>query len=291
MSFFHTLHDRQKEIKTQSPCCGTIEETFIDWKVIAMDSRIQLITRADDCASSQTANVAIWDAYCHGLVRNVSVMVPCAYVEEAAKMFAEESDICIGLHATLNAEWDNVRWGPVLPPEQVPTLVNEDGTFFKTTQQLRDNAPNLDEVMAELQAQLDRGRELGFQFRYVDTHMVFEWVVPGMSERIDQWAAREGLLYYRHYGQLLPKVDTAGDPVEQLIARLDAAEPGQYLYVAHPAYDTEEMRRLGHDGYPGERVALEREWERLTFMDPRIIDYCRQHHVVPIRYDEAERLR
>ena len=46
-----------------------------------------------------------------------------------------------------------------------------------------------------------------------------------------------------------------------------------------------------HTGYPGEQVALGRKWERLLFMDPRIVQYCRENGVVPIRYDEAARLR
>ena len=75
--------------------------------------------------------------------------------------------------------------------------------------------------------------------------------------------------------------------MEQLIARLDAAPPGQYLIVGHPAYDNEEMRALGHDGYPGEVIGPEREWQRRMFTDPRIVAYCRESGVAPIRYDEA----
>jgi hypothetical protein len=79
--------------------------------------------------------------------------------------------------------------------------------------------------------------------------------------------------------------------VEQLIARLEAAPPGQYVLVAHPAYNNDYMRTLGHDGFPGEQVAAEREWERLLFTDPRVLECCRTHSVQPIRYDEADSLR
>jgi hypothetical protein len=51
------------------------------------------------------------------------------------------------------------------------------------------------------------------------------------------------------------------------------------------------MRALSHDGYPGDVVAVEREWQRRIFMDPRIVEYYRQNGVTPIRYDEAERTR
>ena len=50
------------------------------------------------------------------------------------------------------------------------------------------------------------------------------------------------------------------------------------------------MHRLGQEGSRGDRVAVERDWQRRLFMDPRIVAYCRENGVVPIRYDEAERV-
>jgi predicted glycoside hydrolase/deacetylase ChbG (UPF0249 family) len=252
--------------------------------------RIHLITRGDDCGSNRTANVAIREAFQNGILKNTSIMVPCAAVEQAAQMLAGEKALCCGLHCTITAEWDSVRWGPILPADRVTSLVDAQGHFFQTTRALHENNPQLGEIMAELQAQLDRARVLGFDIRYADQHMMFHWVVDGLDEAFDDWCNREGIRNSRHYGQRLPQVDVEGDPVEQLIARLDAAPPGQYLIVGHPAYDNDEMRALGHDGYPGDVVAVEREWQRRIFTDPRIVEYCHEKGVMPIRYDEAERL-
>jgi hypothetical protein len=249
--------------------------------------RIRLITRGDDCGSAHTANVAIVDAYRQGMLRNVSIMVPCAYVEEAAGMLAGETGLCCGLHGTITAEWDAVRWGPVLSPDRVSSLVGARGHFFQTTRALQDHGPKLREVMLELQAQLDRARALGFDVRYADQHMGFGRVIDGLNEAFDAWCAREGIRSSRPYGRRLPDVDVEGDLVEQLIARLQAAPPGQYLIVGHPAYDNDEMRAFGHTGYPGEVVAMERDWQRCMFMDPRIVRYCGENGVQPIRYDEA----
>ena len=253
--------------------------------------RIRLITRGDDCGSNHTANVAIMEACQKGMLRNVSMMIPCAAIEEAAEMFAGEVSICCGLHTTMNAEWDRVKWGPVLPPGKVPSLVDARGHFFRTPPILGENSPRLDEAMAEIQAQLDRGRELGFDFKYVDSHMGFGRAIPGFVAAFDAWCDQEGLLNHSFYQQRLPSFEAKGDPVEQLISRLDAAAPGQYLLVGHPAYDTEEMYLLGFEGLAGETIAAEREWQRQWFMDPRVLDYCRKNGVVAVRYDEAERLR
>ena len=93
--------------------------------------RIRLITRGDDCGAALSGNAAIRDAFREGILRNTSVMVPGPVVEEAAQMLAHERDLCFGLHCTLTAEWDRVRWGPVLPPDRVPSLVDRRGHFYQ----------------------------------------------------------------------------------------------------------------------------------------------------------------
>jgi predicted glycoside hydrolase/deacetylase ChbG (UPF0249 family) len=253
--------------------------------------RIDLITRGDDCGSNDTANAAILAAFKTGMLKNTSIMAPCEAVGGAAKMLAGEPDLCCGLHATITAEWDQIRWGPVLPPDRVPSLADDRGHFFQTTRALRANAPRLSEIMAELQAQLDLLRDWGFDIRYADQHMGFGGVAEGLPEAFDEWCERQGLRSSRHYVQRLPQVDAGTDQVDRLIAQLEAAEPGQYLVVGHPAYDTQEMRALGHEGSPGSWVAPDRDGQRRMFMDPRILDYCQEHGVIPIRYDEARRLR
>jgi predicted glycoside hydrolase/deacetylase ChbG (UPF0249 family) len=255
---------------------------------------LRLITRGDDLGCNHTANVAIRDAYQQGILRNTSLMAPAPAIEEAALLLANEAGLCCGLHCTITAEWDRLRWGPVLTPEEVPSLVDAHGHFFQTTRAVAEHGPLLDEIMAELAAQLERARALGFHVRYADTHMGFSWVVDGLREAIDAWCTREGILNAHHYGRRLPTLDAAQesvDPIEQFIARLRAAPAGQYLIVGHPAYDTPEMHELGHEGSPGDRVAVERDLQRRLFMDPRVVAYCREHDVVPTRYDEAEPIR
>jgi Uncharacterized protein conserved in bacteria len=252
---------------------------------------IRLITRADDAGSNHTANAAIRECLEIGFLKNVSVMAVGFAVEEAAEMLAGFPGVCFGLHTCVNAEWDAVRWGPVLPPDLVPTLVDDQGHFFKTTKALHENAPSEEQVFAELEAQLARLRGLGFDLKYADMHMGWGWVIPGFDARFDAWCTRHGLFHNRHRHRGLPEVaGESGDPVARFVARLTAAEPGQYAVVGHPAYDNEEMRALGHAGYPGEVVASGREWERRLFADPRVLDLWRSGRVEPLRYDEAAEL-
>lgn len=252
------------------------------------ENRIRLITRGDDCGSNKTANQGIREAVDKGILKNVSVMACCEDIEDAAAIFAGKKEVCFGVHTTMNAEWDHVRWGPVLPISKVPSLVDARGHFFQTVEAFAENTPQLDEVMAELQAQLQRLRDLGFHITYADQHMFYGSVIKDFDKVFDNWCNREGLINCGHYYNFLPAVKEAeGDLVDTFIRQLDRAPSGQYLVIGHPAYDNEETRSLGHEGYTAEQVAVGRHWERLMYSDPRILEYVKNNGVTPIRLDEA----
>lgn len=244
-----------------------------------MNERIRLITRGDDAGSCRSATLAVLEAYRTGIEKNASIMVPAPEFEHAAELLAREPGLCIGLHSTVTAEWDDVRWGPVLPPERVPSLVDEHGHFFRTVHALGLRA-RPDELMAELEAQLQKAREHGLKPAYLDTHMAFRGI-DTMLERLQAMARREGLVWgYEH--PWLPRLDGAFEtPVDAFIARLEAARDGTWLIAMHPGYDREDMQAFGRD------IALQRDWDRRLFTDPRVIDYCAQHSVTAIPYTAA----
>jgi chitin disaccharide deacetylase len=247
---------------------------------------IYLVTKADDLGSNGSANKAFVDAFTHGILKNGVIMMPCKAAVGAASLFKDAKGFCMGLHLTMNAEWDRVKWGPVLPVREVPSLVDESGHFFQSTQKLRDNKPCREELLAEMQAQLELARACGLDIRFVDLHMGFSWVLDGLNDDIAQWCRNNGLRLIPDDLRSLPETDSCGDPVEKLISRLQAAESGVYFHhFGHPAYDWPEMRLLGHAGYEG--VAEEREWDRKTLMDDRIMEYCRNNSVLPVTLEEA----
>jgi len=252
-----------------------------------MTGAIELITRADDAGSNATANRAILEACSGGIIRNVSLMATCGAIEEAAERFRGRDDLCFGVHLTLNAEWDRVRWGPVMPRSRVPSLVDGDGWFHRTPEAMKLAGADLDEAFLEMQAQLNRLRELGFPIRYADEHMVFGRVFDGYEERFDRWCKEEGLINFRRYPRRLPIRPGGSDGVEALLNALGRAESGTYTLVTHPAYDTPEMRELGHDGLSGDAVALERERDTRLATDARILSFCRERQIRFVRYDEA----
>ena len=242
--------------------------------------RIQLVTRADDAGSCNSANVAIWNSYRQGIVLNASVMVPAPAFEEAAELLGSEEGLCVGLHATLTSEWESVRWGPVLPAQEVSSLVDEHGCFPRSRRALEDNGARLDEMLAEIEAQLEVARSHGLNIAYVDTHMSVRFS-GGLEEPLKELARREGLVYGYDVPWLPAVQGEFANSVEEFIAQLEAADPGTYLAVGHPAYDRVDVRMFG------EGIGVSRDWDRRMFTDPRVLGYCTAHGVMPIRYTEA----
>ena len=145
--------------------------------------------------------------------------------------------------------------------------------------------------MSEVQAQLDRGRKLGFEFRYADQHMGFGRAIPGFEEAFDRWCDDEGMQNYCHYHRrLVWDRDSGSDQVESLINCLDDTEPGQWAIVGHPGYETADMQLIGNERTDGVEEAALRAWQRLWFMDERIVAYFDTNEIEAIRYDEAERI-
>jgi hypothetical protein len=238
----------------------------------------------DDAGSCPSANAAIADVLRTGYARTVSVMACCGEFTEAAKMLKEFPEACIGLHMTINAEWDKVKWGPVLPANKVPSLVDENGMLLQTPTANHKRGVNADEVLAELAAQLARMRDAGLNVRYADQHMGFGWL-DGVGERLKEFVRREGLLWVDGMIPGLPGVkDKFEDVGDELIARLTAAKDGTYLMVGHPGYDRPDMRRLGHVGLAEGQVARERVRQRLQFQSDKAARYARENGVEFVRY-------
>jgi predicted glycoside hydrolase/deacetylase ChbG (UPF0249 family) len=248
---------------------------------------IRLITRADDAGMARGANRAIVEACTRGIARNVSVMVPAPHFQDAAELLKDLPGVELGVHFTLNAEWDNVRWGPVLPPERVPSLVDEHGLFFSTPTQMHEHHARQDEMLAEARAQIERARAAGLKVAYMDSHMGVEWVAK-TTEKLARLAEQEGLLWANPLGARLPKVPetTQGYP-ERLVAQLEAAADGTYVTVGHPTYDDEELRRFRINGSPEGEVARDRDGQRRMFTDPKVLACIAARRVQPTRYSES----
>lgn len=252
-----------------------------------MEPRIRLVTRGDDAGSCDSANRAIVESFQKGILRNTSVMACGPALPAAAELLSGLKGICIGVHVTLNSEWDAVKWGPVLPKEKVPSLVDERGFLTRTPRVLHERNANVEEMVAEAQAQLDLLRKHRLDVKYLDDHMGVGWV-GGLTERLARLAEKEGLLAAETIQfSRLPKIENPpADRFGQFAARLRAAEPGNYLFVTHPGMDAPDMRAMGHGDHTGEKVVLERDGDRRLLTDPRLPELLREIGCEVVRYTD-----
>src|ERR1700743_3262530 len=70
------------------------------------ESRL-LIINCDDLGSSHSANVATYRSIVYGVATSATLMVPCPWAREAARMLQGFS---IGIHLTLTSEYPGYRW-------------------------------------------------------------------------------------------------------------------------------------------------------------------------------------
>ena len=248
-----------------------------------------LITRADDFGSSHSANLAIYDAIQAGFTRNVSIMACGHFLEEAAEMAADAPNICFGLHGCINSEWSKVTWGPVAPKEKVKSLIDSRGAFYPTQEDLVKHNARIEEIITEYRYQLERARNLGFNIKYMDSHMFPELFVPGLEDAMSTMIEKEGLVDHRYFNRIFPGSDLMNQDkalFEQTLQYMD----GQYLFLMHPARYSEEMCAAGNETISGQAVAKARELDYRFVTDPRNKELCEKYHVNLLRYDEAEKL-
>ncbi|MDH3704466.1 MAG: ChbG/HpnK family deacetylase [Acidimicrobiia bacterium] len=132
----------------------------------AADAAVAVV-HADDIGMSHAANEGAFEALAHGPATCGSVMVTCPWFTEAAATARAEPGFDLGVHLTLNAEYEGYRWGPVT---DAPTLVGADGTLFADPSDTVRHA-DPDEVHVELRAQIQRALDAGIDVTHIDSHM------------------------------------------------------------------------------------------------------------------------
>ena len=214
----------------------------------AAENQLTALIRCDDIGMCHAVNTAFREVVASGLPVSASVMFACPWYQEAVKLLKEHPEVSVGIHLTLNAEWQNYRWGPVSGKEAVPSLVDSVGYFFPSRALLFAHEPKLQEVEHELRAQIERALGTGLRIDYVDYHMGAAVQTLPMRELVERLAKEYGLAISRYYGeQDVPGVYDA--PIEHkldtLLSVSEKITPDHInLFVFHVGEETPEMNAL-----------------------------------------------
>lgn len=221
-------------------------------------------------------------------------MAPAPMIEEAAELASKCEGICFGMHATINAEWDLIKWMPVLPAEEVPHLVDAAGAFIADPAEFAANGTDAREVIKEYDAQLEMLFKLGFDIRYADTHMFPMEYIAGLREAFDEWTNKKGLInqiyYYRMpLEQFEPRkgrtLEESGKYYEEWISYL---KEGLYFSVMHPAKYSREMLLCRNKYVGANEIAFARDMEYQMLVKGIAERVCAEKNITAVRYDEAE---
>ena len=144
--------------------------------------------------------------------------------------------------------WRGYRWRPVLPWDRVSSIVYEDGYLFTAPDELNTHNPKLDEVEAELRAQINLALKRGIKIHYLDNHYGAVSSIPGGGELLKRLGREYDVpvsgnndekYMSIHFTNIEKKLGHALEQLENL-------EPVLNYWICHPGIDSPEQNVLMH---------------------------------------------
>ncbi|MBS7255730.1 polysaccharide deacetylase family protein [Flavobacterium branchiicola] len=242
-----------------------------------------LIIHADDAGLSHSENQATIKALQNGSVNSYSIMVPCPWFYEMAVFAKNNPNYDCGIHLTLTCEWENYKFGPVLPVSEVSSLTDQNGYFYKTRKDFKENA-KLSEIKKELTAQIEKALKFGIKPTHLDSHMCSIGVTPEILEIYKELGRIYNLPVFinKQFVESIRLSDEKYNFEDTLVAdhllighfsdfskgelrtsyakALENTKPGFNVFLLHPAFDDFEMQGITVD-HPN----FGSEWRQIDF--------------------------
>lgn len=175
----------------------------------------RIIVNADDFGRHPLINQAVAQAVETGFLRSATLMPGGKAFDGAVEVARTHKELGIGVHFTL------VNGFPVLPPEEIPSLVTTEGVFYDThnifVKRFLTGKVSMDEVRRELAAQMEKMMRTGLTLTHIDSHQHMH-TLPGIIDAALDVAYKAGIRAAR-----VPVIDLfCGDEMSpgQLIGRL-----------------------------------------------------------------------
>src|SRR5262245_8035039 len=242
------------------------------------DNDRAVIIHPDDIGLCHASVQAFKDLWAFGTITSGATMVPCPWFPAVVQMCRDNPDMDMGVHATLNAEWENYRWGPVSTRDQASGLLDADGYFHQWHPGVYQNA-RPEAVGVEANAQIEKALAAGIDVTHVDSHMgtimnplfIQLYIQAAASRLLPNLLPRLGAQGLNLMGPggpekiapLLQQMEEMGVPMEDAIFTmplehgddhieiakklLDEAPIGITHFILHPSIDTAELRSIAPD--------------------------------------------
>lgn len=150
----------------------------------------RLIVTADDFGASLEVNSAVEQAHLEGILTAASLMVAGDAAGDAVERARRLPGLGVGLHLVL------VEGRPVLPPEQIPALVDAAGQFrsdmVRTALTIFASPSARRQLAAEIEAQFAAFAATGLKLDHVNAHKHFH-LHPTIASAILRAGKRHGM--------------------------------------------------------------------------------------------------
>jgi predicted glycoside hydrolase/deacetylase ChbG (UPF0249 family) len=139
-----------------------------------------LIINADDYGLCTETNEAVEQLFNEGRITSATVMAPAAKSVEAIRRAVNNNNIKMGLHITLNSDYEKDKWSSISPRMEVASLLDDEGKFNQDVNSFYLNAKE-EEVKTELEAQYRFAAEVGYRPTHADSHCGTLYGLSGRS--------------------------------------------------------------------------------------------------------------
>jgi len=271
--------------------------TLLNYNCIKAQST-KLIVRGDDMGFSHSSNEAIIDSYQKGIMTTVEVMPVTPWFPEVIQMCNANPDLDVGIHLSLTSEWTNVKWRPLT---QVESLIDSNGYFYPMVwpnskygedQALANNGWTYSDIEKEIRAQIELGIKNIPHISHVTAHMGWYSLDEKVASLLKRLAVEykidiDPIDYNVTKIRLTGPRKTPGQKVDSFLKMLLGLEKGKtYLFVEHPAYNTNEMKAIGHIGY--KNVAEDRNGVTTMWTHPKVIAEVKRLNIELINYKDIK---
>jgi len=126
-----------------------------------------LIVNADDFGRSEAVNLGVAEGFRCGIVTSASLVAAGPAFEQAVALAKELPGLGVGVHLIAN------EYTPILPPAQIPRLVNSEGRFYSRPRQFQRMAidPRIPgDLLPEWDAQIAKIQAAGIKLTHIDGH-------------------------------------------------------------------------------------------------------------------------
>ena len=253
--------------------------------------QIEMLIRVDDSGMSHSTNTALEKLCETGLPFSTSIMFACPWYQESVQVLKKYPHVSVGIHLTLNAEWENYRWGPVSGRDKVPSIVDSLGFFVPSRAAFDKLSPKIEDIETELRAQIERAITSGIKIDYVDYHMGTAVDKPERRALLERLAKEYGLGISRYFGEQDMNIMYA-EPIEKKKDHLlneteNLTAEHINLLVCHILDDTPEVQALNDlNSFGLKQMSKHRNAELNALLSPEFHELLKTKNIKLVRYND-----